>query len=240
MEAERFIAEPKETDSADKVYLAIKQLKSANFFNESLEKRQELVRYALETLKDSFAESGGSYHQDINEVYEIAQGNSLIVRRHDLEKLVEAITNHTDLEISPDPNVGEAYPNCAEWKYDLGPRGLQNALLEGHAQLGGLVTVAGFKKGGSLEIKSVNTENISGLDRDLVRFVRGRVHPEEIEFIVLRIPATLLPQGELTPFEQKMLEREVKKPKERQKIIQVFRGFTFNEFEQKYREKLVT
>jgi hypothetical protein len=231
-----------ESSDSEKEHLhqILELLNTPSFFDMPPERKKEIVGLAVETIRQAMTEIGGIYRENVNEVYEAASGQNLIVRRENPEILVETIAAGEGLELQLDQEVPGEYPNCALWRYDLGAQGLRNAFLEGHAQLGGLVTVVGFKKGAGLEITKVKPDNVqvetSDLDQNLVRIARGTVKPEDIEFVILRAPAGYLPENELTEQERAKLEKNLK-DNERREPVQIFRGFAFNEAAEKLKEK---
>lgn len=226
-------------ETKELLHQAIESLKSSEFLNEFPDQKKEHVEIAINAMRQTLLEAGGTYHEDVNEVYEAARGTTFLVRREDPEKVLLALTEHQDLEINPKPTLGQIYANCAEWRYDIGDRGLKNAFLEGHAELGGLVTVVGFKKGNDIEIAPVESNQELGssiLDHDLVRAAQGYVHPDEIKFVVLRIPAGYLTEDNMSAREKKIISAELAKPQDQRKVIQIFRGFAFNELAEKIKQ----
>ncbi len=192
-------------------------------------RREEIERLTKETyslIKIKFLEAGGLFYEDINQLYKNLKGN-FIVRVESPTALVELITKHKDLEISPSGN----YPNAVEWRPEFEARGLRDAFIEGGAMLGGLVTLVGFRENKETKVEDVSVEekNVFGRKRDLVRIAKGRVHPEDVQFVILRMPIKYFPAEEITPQEQKDIQ------KYHQPYI--FRGFAFNESAAAAKEK---
>lgn len=192
----------------------------------NLEEQKILVKGFLDGLINIMANVGGIYHQDVNEIYSQFRNEKLLVRREDPRKVVSFLSNKQDLPITFDKNVGEQYANCAEWSYEEGVEGLRNAFIEGHTHLGGLVTVLGFKKGKDLTISDIPEYNKEwfGLNRRLVRSAEGIVHQQDIQFITIRIPITLVSEHMLTADEQEKFQAD---DVAHRKSNYIFRGFTF-------------
>lgn len=154
----------------------------------------------------------------------------MLVRRENPEKLIESLTKQKNLAVSFDSKVSESYANCAEWNYEYGSRGLENAFLEGYGELGGLVMVAGFKPGPDLKVEEIpgNYKLFYGLDRRLVRSAKGLIHPKEIKFVVLRFPSAFFPKEQMTEKELDRFETEEEKSAVERKTFYIFRGFGFS------------
>lgn len=163
----------------------------------STEEEQELAKVFIEYL----AESGGKYFEDVGEMYESVKGESVIVRREDPRIVVDALAKEHSIEIHPKSGV-DPYPNAVEWNYDYGTKGLENAFLEGLAQLNGIVTVIGFSPNHVKKVEIQNERkgvvNPGGkiIDRSHVVSVDGTVPKEDIRFIVTKIPSQFLPDEE--------------------------------------------
>ncbi len=207
---------------------AIARIKKEDGKRMDPQQRKEIVKMVFDALKDEFVSLGASYEVDIDTLYRSLPDGSFIVRREDPERVIRAVAQHTDLSIGLDPTLAHhgAYANSVEWSRRDGSRGLDTAFLEGVSHLGGIVTVVGSVPGADLEVRSVTPErtpSARGTDRRLVRSVSGRIHPEDIRFVVLRIPSQFFPEDELTDAEQEALD-EAEEAAPRRPI---FRGFRF-------------
>ena len=60
-----------------------------------------------------------------------------------------------------------------------------------------------------------------GRERGLVRIAKGKAHPEDMQFVILRLPIECFPEDEITSQERTSIQ------KHNQHYI--FRGFAFNE-----------
>ncbi len=192
--------------------------------------RQELVRIFLSELLPRMEQVGGVFYENVGDLYRKLPSPEYLVRRHHPESLLPALLEQKDLEIQFDPQQAERdggrYANCAVWHPTAASRGLENAFLEGFTSFNGIVTVAGFHKGKDLNVEEIpkNMKQIGTLDRHAVRSADGKVHPEDIDFVILRIPAMMMPEDMLTDDEAIRLEQAQERG---EKGTQVFRGFLF-------------
>ncbi|MFH0712433.1 MAG: hypothetical protein V2A55_01035 [Candidatus Jorgensenbacteria bacterium] len=192
------------------------------------EKIKELTKEAYPLIKIRFLESGGVFHDDIEELYHGLRGN-FIVRMDSPERVVSSIGTHEDLRILPKKD----HPNAVEWRSEYGSIGLQDAFSEGTGMLGGLITVIGFKKGRDIKVGDVGEEekDMFGRERGLVRVAKGRVHPKDVQFVILRLPTDCFPEEEITPQEKMDIQK-------RNRHF-IFRGFAFNESAKPAREERI-
>jgi len=190
------------------------------------EKTKELTKEAYSLIKIRFLESGGVFYDDINEFYHDLRGN-FVVRMESPERVVNSVGMHKDLKISPQKD----HPNVVEWRSEYGSVGLRDAFLEGTGMLGGLITVIGFRKGKGIRVSDVGEEEkeMFGRERGLVRIAKGKAHPEDMQFVILRLPIECFPEDEITSQDRTSI----------QKYNQhyVFRGFAFNESAETAREE---
>lgn len=182
----------------------------------------------LDEIEKLIEDNGGQYHENVSEIYnKYGVENPVIVRREDPTRLSRLI-NGEDLEIFFDPNVsyseGEKYANSALWPY--GPTektsGIANAFLEGRGNAGPIVILAGYKQNGrDIEIvkPEENEEVVGTLERHSVRILSGKIHKEDLEFVIIRIASMFFDKNKMTP---KELERFNKGDQK-----QIFRGFSF-------------
>jgi len=195
------------------------------------ELREKMVAEALKSIKEVLEGKGWKYVSDVNSLYHAFRNQNLLVRREDPLRFLSTTAAGQPLKIEFDPNladvVGEKYANCAEWSYDSGERGLKNAFLEGNASLGdSLVFVVGFKPGKDLKVNDISADKkfVHDLDRTLVRSAEGSVNPNDLMFVVVRVPAKFFPKNEMTGAELDAWEKEAEVPPRDQKQ-QVFRSF---------------
>lgn len=191
-------------------------------------KMERLTKEAYSLIKIKFLEEGGVFYDDINEFYGNLKGD-FVVRMEDPERLIHSVAKHEDLEVSPRKD----YPNVVEWRNDYGSVGLRDAFLEGTGMLGGMVTVFGFREGDDIEVSDVRAEekDVFGRERGLVRIAKGVVHPEDLQFIILRMPVSFFPEGEITPQEKKDIQKHGQS--------YIFRGFAFNESAEPAKEERI-
>ncbi len=192
------------------------------------ERAEELTKEAYSLIKIKFLEEGGVFYDDINEFYDNLRGD-FIVRMESPERLIHSVARHEDLEIRPKKD----YPNAVEWRSNYGSVGLRDAFLEGTGMLGGMVTVFGFREGEDIEVSDVEEreKNVFGRERGFVRIAKGVVHPEDMQFIVLRLPVDFFPEDEITLQEKKDIQKHGQS--------YIFRGFAFNESAEPAKEEKV-
>lgn len=200
------------------------------------EKQREQIAAAIEIMKEIFSAGGGEYFEDVNGLYKTLKGQQMLVRRENPLDLTSAITEQKNLDLSFDTKVKHKYANCAEWNYEQGTDGLNNAFLEGFSHLGGIVTIVGFDKG-DLKVEDIAAEHqqLYNLNRRTVKSAEGSVPVKNIKFIVMAAPISLYPENDLTGQEEEMLD-EMKQLEEggkkeaakRAGARRVFRGFRFN------------
>ena len=190
------------------------------------EKIKVLTREAYVLIKIRFLESGGVFYDDINELYRGLRG-SFVVRMESPDRVVSSVGMHKDLKVSPKKD----HPNAVEWRSEYGSIGLRDAFSEGTGMLGGLITVIGFRKGKGIRVSDVGEEEkeMFGRERGLVRIARGKAHPEDMQFVILRLPVECFPEDEITSQERTSIQ------KHNQHYI--FRGFAFNESAETAREE---
>lgn len=198
----------------------------------SEEVRRELVGALYNQLKSDFEQSGGIFFEDINAFYRsLDRQHAYLVRREQPQVLAEAVMHQEDINLNFDPSVGDVYANSAEWKPEEGPRGLDNAFLEGHAQVGGIAMIMGFDAGEDVQMHALpkNAERLAAMDRSKVRSISGSIHAEDLRFAILRVPAKYLPEGALT-------DDEIDRMEESDRPVSAFRAFLLNTKEAKRAE----
>jgi hypothetical protein len=186
---------------------------------------------AIETyneMKQYLEDSGGEFHEDVNEVYgKYNSGEPLIVRRENPSVLVELL-NGKDIAMGFDPKVslgeGDKYANCALWPHGSVEKtsGIANAFLEGRGNAGPIVMVAGYAQNPehmTIEEPVDKMLEVGTISRENVKILSGIVKPEDLEFIVLRIPVKFFDANNLNPSEKERLSKG--------QLTQIFRGYTF-------------
>lgn len=186
---------------------------------------------AIETyneIKQYLEDSGGEFHEDVNEVYgKYNSGEPLVVRRENPSVLVELL-NGKDITMGFDPKVslgeGDKYVNCALWPHGSVEKtsGIANAFLEGRGNAGPIVMVAGYAQNAdhmTIEEPVDKMLEVGTISRENVKILSGIVKPEDLEFIILRIPVKFFEANKLTKGEQERLSKG--------QLAQIFRGYTF-------------
>jgi hypothetical protein len=182
-----------------------------------------------ETMKEMFSDYGAEFFEDVQEIYRNYLGitEPLVIRREDPVKVAE-LASGKSAEFKFDPKVsfeeGEKYANSALWPH--GPAGatsgLANAFLEGRSAAGPIVAVMAFKNNPE-HITVAEPEGkmleVGSLTRQSVKIVSGVVTPDDLEFVIVRMPEKFFPKEELTERERKLAAEN--------KLSQVFRGFRF-------------
>lgn len=154
--------------------------------------------------------------------YFLKSGENLIVRREDPEKIYNLITKNSSIEVGNNMLGFSRYPNSALFGGAHGDiSGLDNAFTEGQLSAGGVVTTIGFHKNDErmtvLELPEEDVER-NGKRRDKARSFGGTIKPEDIAFIIVRMPNSLMPG------------------KEKSDGFYSFSGYVFNEDKEKLRE----
>ncbi len=162
-------------------------------------------------------------------MYDSVKGE-IVIRRDDPRKLEQTLARGLDLSLEFDPKLGGPYANSALWSKNAGNRGLENAFLEGHGHVDGLIAVVGFVPNQQMRIQAVPdlAGSLTGLDRSLVRSVSGTIALEDVRFIVLRMPIDHFPEEDMTDEELERLD-EWRIEMKRKNPVFIFRGLTFNQ-----------
>lgn len=180
-------------------------------------------------IKTYLEDSGGEFHEDVNEVYaKYNSGEPLVVRRENPSVLIELI-NGKDISMGFDPKVslseGDKYANCALWPHGSVEKtsGIANAFLEGRGNAGPIVMVAGYVQNRdhmTIEEPVDKMLEVGTISRENVKILSGLVKPEDLEFIILRIPIKFFDHNNLSASEQERLSKG--------QLTQIFRGYTFS------------
>ena len=222
LEREKIISEQKKKPR--RLEDVVEMLKKEN----SREEIERLTKEVYTLIKIKFLEAGGVFYDDVSKFYKNLKGD-FVVRVENPEVVIDSVIKRDDYEILPKGN----YPNAVEWRSDYGLRGLRDAFMEGTGMLGGLVSLVGFKEGKDIEVSDVSAEekDMFGRERGLVRVAKGTVHPRDVQFVILRLPVSYFPEGELTEREKKDIQK-FNPP-------YLFRGFAFNESAEAGKEERV-
>lgn len=189
--------------------------------------RREAVQHVFERMKQAFLEAGATYYADVNDIYGMyGQDEELVVRREDPLAIAQSILWNRDLPVGTGERPGEVSANSVAWRRSDGELGLKTAFLEGRATAGGIATVVGIRRGTDLELRTIpQSEFDPRPDRRLVRNATGIIHPNEIEFVIVRVPATHFPKQDMTDEEADRYEDEIESGHRNR--MQVLRAFSF-------------
>lgn len=203
----------------------------------------ELVsRFATEII-EAFQEKGLTMHTDVNAVYKRPWG-TLMVRRESPQRLVEALVDEEDVELSFGGTFGEKYLNSAVWDPTMTPETLRWAIQEGFSKGGGLFMVEAFDpKGRDLLVEQIDNPikqlkvGDEVIDRTTYRATSGKIHPEDMRFVLMGVVASRFPRDQMTDEEIDRLEAyevemeewgENPKRNTRPDPVFVLRAFTFD------------
>ena len=199
----------------------------------SVEQSREAARAAYGRLVDSLVAMGATLHPDINDIYRSKRfGNDrMIVRKENPADLIRTIARGLPHQIGLDAQLGDLYPNAVVWNPNDGSRGIEIAYLEGHGNIGGFVTVVGFAPSDRVRVREIPGIGIglTGTDRSLVRCATGKILPEDVRFLMLRIPIDRFPVEQMTEGERETYEEWVDAGEPAQKEF-ISRGLTFERF----------
>ncbi len=215
----------------DEISTVASNLKELDNFEMTSDERKALVADTLDEMKKIFLEAGAKYHLDVNDVYNAFGQDSLIVRRENPSRLMEAIQSNKgiELEFDPEVNQGKKYANCVEWNRSYGSRGLENAAEEGYGGMGGIMMITAFDRG-NLTITDIpkDAKVFDNIRRDLVRSAEGTIKPETLRFVAVGVPKKLFPEDQMTPEEEERWDEYIEDKGEKcAEAIRVFRGYVF-------------
>lgn len=189
---------PRELNEVKK---AIAQLKKDdnNEVTLSPEDFRNLTKSVYEGMKNIFSSQAVRECTDSSEVntlyhYFLGQGESLVVRREDPERVLNLFDKEQQIEVTPANLAIKNYPNSALFggsSQDIS--GLENAFSEGFGASGGVVVTIGFhtnaEKMTILELPEEDT--IRGdRQRHNVRLFSGSISLKDLAFVVMRIPSS--------------------------------------------------
>lgn len=170
---------------------------------------KEVVEQIVREVMDEFPKHGWVPVLDVNDLYRSQQGE-LIVRRESPQRLMDAVLNDHDLNLSFE-NVpsDQKYLNSAIWS-TMRPETMRWAMQEGMNMTGGLSVVEVIDPTVS-DIQVESIENAiptivmpSGetIDRSTYRATSGTVRPEDLRFIVVATVAQRFPIDQMTQDEK--------------------------------------
>ena len=207
----------------------------------------ELVRRFATEIIESLQEKGFAMHTDVNALFKRPWGD-LMVRRESPQRLTKALVEDKDIQLSFGGTFGEKFLNSAIWRSDLRPETLRWAVQEGCSRAGGLWMVEAFDPNGrdiKIEkidnpVKSLDTGH-EIIDRTTYRATSGKIHPEDLRFVLMGVVATRFPKEQMTEEELERLENyeiELEEWEEnarrgiRPDPVFIKRGFTFDRSKQ--------
>jgi hypothetical protein len=187
----------------------------------------------LESLPDSIE------YKDISKMYHDLPSGELIVRRENPEALMHTLTENDPLKIDFVGNI--PYANSVAWNPKIdGPRGLDNAMLEGYGHSNNVVMVYGFEKPEDFyfEQHAESSQIFAGVDRLRVRTSAGFVPSEAIRFVTVRTPIQGFPENRMTEEEQDVFWEYMETEASKRKPTFIYRGFLFTKKEEAAHHKM--
>ena len=218
---------------ARKDYTELQTMKAENS-----EAYNELAGRVFVAIRDMLEASGATYFDDINKLYKIIQHGDFIVRRDEMEPLVRLVGKKESIAIKLNPQGtqhSEKYANCCEYnpQIDHDAKAIKTAFLQGRSNIGGIATVYGFKKNDKLIVSEIASETRErlGISDSSVKSVEGEIAPDDLKFVVMKIPATVFPEAEMTDEEADAFYEYLEQLKKssssitKPPVTQIFRGF---------------
>jgi hypothetical protein len=206
--------------------------KHQKFFKEwqaVVEKQQEMIGDLLLTWIQAVKAIGGTFYEDVNDMYHSLEQKEMIIRKHALEDIFEKVTAgepiHVGLDSSAQSSKNDYYANAALWDPRSGDNsGFYNAFMEGRASMNGVVGVMGFAKE-AVEVHEVRADakSVGNINRENVVSVQGDIRKEDLQFLLIRIPSFVMPEKMITDEDEEAMDDQVTKGQQ----PFVFRGFTF-------------
>jgi len=160
--------------------------------------KNEVLNETFQFYREFLSQKGFTEYKLPSQAYQKLPDKNLIVRREDPRKIFTLFQNEDGYNIGFEK---ERYANCAEWNpHTDGSRNIYNAFMEGYTSINGLVTVVGFTPDVDNDVIAMedSIKNFHGLDRSGVRSYQGKVSPDTLKFITIRVPAHLLDEKYLT------------------------------------------
>ncbi len=160
---------------------------------------KSLTKEVYEALSESLVKASikSCEGKELNKMYEyfLQKEEELIVRREIPDKVFDLVHNEKPLTVESGQLGFSDYPNCALFggmSKDM--QGLNNAFNEGWGEAGGVVLTIGFHKNDEAMtvVELENEETINEKERrDKVRSFTGEIKPEDLAFVVMRIPNSM-------------------------------------------------
>ncbi|MBP9748998.1 hypothetical protein KBD18_02210 [Patescibacteria group bacterium] len=201
----------------------------SSFFEiESKNEKKEKAALFYETLITSLKKQGGIPYTDVGDLYRELKNETCIVRREDPKKILETFGEGKELSIARQQEDRVPYANAVEWKLEYGDRGISAAFLEGHGDAFGIVTIVAFERGVDLDVERVpSSQRATNMDHQLMRTISGSIHPQDVRFVIIRIPIDRFPVEEMTEAEREKLDEWREDGTIHKKATFLFRGITF-------------
>ena len=185
--------------------------------------REIFVHHVMETLRGM----DGEYHENVTDIYNKIKERVLIRREHP-KNVFKSLLEDKDIPLffnesfDSEEEGDTSYYNATQWD-GAGDDSLKNPFVEGHSHFGNVVTMIGFDKGDDIvehKIEGPHNPTEDGIHYDKNVSLSGNIHPDDIKFLITRIPTRTLKEEDLT---EKELERM-----EEGEVTHVFRGVYFD------------
>lgn len=171
----------------------------------------ELARMTFEEFQGDLRALGAKEYTDTTSLARALQDNELIVRREDPDSVMHLLEKKVPLAVAPYAD-GVRYANCAVWDI-RSPAGLNNAFLEGYAAKHYVVAVMGFTQTPDMDILKLDesADLFAGMDRTKVRSFGGEITPDNVRFVLLRVPLEALQESQMTDAEIERYDAQLEK-----------------------------
>jgi len=164
---------------------------------------RETIKGIYHDIQELFHKQGVE-EENISDIWRRYGNHGALIRREDPAKVLRSVIDNTPIPLTPRENRANAAIDNDE--------GLHDAMVEG-LQGKGINALYGFHPDG-LSVTSVKPSEMELRDAkrfDVVRSVKGEVNPENIDYVLFRIPFDSY-SGPLTSHEQEMVDED-KPPK---------------------------
>jgi hypothetical protein len=197
--------QPESEDNPSDFRFSTEQLSTAELTALAPDEKQELMKETALEIMTLLGEAGGTEFSDVNELYAQLPNNDVVVRREDPNKIITSLATRVPYTISFPAD--SKYSNAILWRPEYHEKGIANAYLEGYGNRNGIVTIVGFVPESSMQIEKLPdaSQVFAGLDRAHVYSVSGEVRPEDVSFVIVRIPITAFPSEFMTEDEEDLL-----------------------------------
>lgn len=197
--------------------------------NKAEKEKKKLRMELVNALISEFQKNGATLYPDSASFVKHLKDEQYIVRRDHPQKFIEHYMKGEAFPVVFDPAVKKddpAYANSVWWKPSWGSRGLTIAINEAQTNLEGLGVVFGIlpnKNVTSYELSSNqkfsgdinNPGAVGNAHRDEVIGTEGVVAPDDLQFIMIRVPHSLMPDTFLTEEDEKVIELTNKQRRKR-------------------------